>query len=98
MTPFFASTGEARFSGTFPKQSKEWVAKKLFEPTTQVFREGLVEKVLERRMDKNVRFDDPDSKLKLPPMPANISRVPRPTTAELAQRLQSRFAVAGEEN
>ncbi|KAJ8365025.1 hypothetical protein SKAU_G00138560 [Synaphobranchus kaupii] len=35
-----------------PKQNKQWVARKIYQPTTQTFRKHLVERVLELRLDK----------------------------------------------
>ncbi|KAJ8333729.1 hypothetical protein SKAU_G00410480 [Synaphobranchus kaupii] len=90
--------GTMRYSIAFPKQTKDWVAKKLYVPTTQAFRKHLVELVLERRQDKTVKYKDPASKVQLPPRPANIANVPKPPKAEVVARSRSRFQVNEEEN
>ncbi|KAK7175943.1 hypothetical protein R3I93_000260 [Phoxinus phoxinus] len=36
------SSGVPRYNVVFPKHSKEWVARKMYEPTTQNFREELL--------------------------------------------------------
>ncbi|KAJ8333638.1 hypothetical protein SKAU_G00089130 [Synaphobranchus kaupii] len=90
--------GTMRYSITFPKQTKDWVAKKLYVPTTQAFRKHLVELVLERRQDKTVKYKDPASKVQLPPRPGNIANVPKPPKAEVVARSRSRFQVNEEEN
>ncbi|KAJ8359071.1 hypothetical protein SKAU_G00155960 [Synaphobranchus kaupii] len=90
--------GTMRYSIAFPKQTKDWVAKKLYVPTTQAFRKHLVELVLERRRGKTVKYKDPASKVQLPPRPANIANVPQLPKAEVVARSRSRFKVNEEEN
>lgn len=55
------TTGVSRYNVVFPEHTKEWLAKAIFEQTTQKFRETLVEKVLKRRLDTNVVYKDSSS-------------------------------------
>ncbi len=53
--------GVSRYNVVFPEHTKEWLAKGIFEQTTQKFRETLIEKVLKRRLDTNVVYKDSSS-------------------------------------
>lgn len=46
------TTGKSKFNVVYPKQTKEWIAKKIYVPTTQTFRQTLVVQVLRRRLDQ----------------------------------------------
>ncbi|XP_051543374.1 uncharacterized protein LOC127434585 [Myxocyprinus asiaticus] len=76
------TSGVPRYNGVFPEHSKEWVAKKQFEPTTQKFRDGLVQKVLERRKDPNVFFEDQSSHLTISKIPLNTAQETKPDKQE----------------
>lgn len=84
--------GNPRFKLVYPKQSKKWVARKIYEPTTQTFRTDLVERVLERRMDPTVKLKDPSSSVQQPStIPANIAAIPRPDKDQAIEEHVSRF-------
>ncbi|XP_063042261.1 uncharacterized protein LOC134436841 [Engraulis encrasicolus] len=86
------SEGNPRFKLVYPKQSKKWVARKIYEPTTQTFRTDLVERVLERRMDPTVKLKDPSSSVQQPStIPANIAAIPRPDKDQAIEEHVSRF-------
>ncbi|KAF4114060.1 hypothetical protein G5714_004283 [Onychostoma macrolepis] len=86
------SGGAPWYNIVFPKHSKEWVARKLFEPTTQTFRDDLVRKVLERRMDPQIVFKERSSHVTAPSLPANIALKPKPDKEEAILKHQSRFS------
>ena len=77
--------GLPRYSMVFPKQSKEWVAKKIYEPTSQYFTQHLVKLVLERREERTPE-DIPHVQ-----RPANIATKERPPKEDLIRKHQSRF-------
>ncbi|XP_049918879.1 uncharacterized protein LOC126401561 [Epinephelus moara] len=63
------ASGRPRFNVVFPKATKDWVARKIYLPTTQTFRKNLVVEALQRRRDSSVKFKDPTS-LQPSPNPA----------------------------
>ncbi|XP_056457818.1 uncharacterized protein LOC130391621 [Gadus chalcogrammus] len=79
------SEGLPRYSMVFPKQSKEWVAKKIYEPTSQYFTQHLVKLVLERREERTPE-DIPHVQ-----RPANIATKERPPKEDVIWKHQSRF-------
>ncbi|XP_016331534.1 uncharacterized protein LOC107680243 [Sinocyclocheilus anshuiensis] len=85
------TTGVPRYNVVFPKHTKEWLAKAIFEQTTQKFRETLVEKVLQRRLDTNVVYKDSSSHLTHRQLPQNIALKPRPDKQEVIAKHLSRF-------
>ncbi|XDV19172.1 hypothetical protein PO909_024710 [Leuciscus waleckii] len=86
-----ATTSSARYNVVFPKQKKEWLARKIYEPTTQTFREELLQKVQERRSDPTVLFKDPTSHVSLPVLPRNIATKPKPGKEAVIAKHVSRF-------
>ncbi|XP_073725194.1 uncharacterized protein [Misgurnus anguillicaudatus] len=79
------SEGLPRYSMTFPKQSKEWIVKKIYEPTSQDFTKHLVERVLER---KEERAPENMPHVQHPP---NIATKERPPKEDLIRKHKSRF-------
>lgn len=75
----------------FSKHSKDWVVRKLFEPTTPTFREDLVRRVVECLKDKQITFKDRSSHVTLSSLPANIATQPKPDKQEAISKHQSRF-------
>ncbi|XP_077088686.1 uncharacterized protein LOC143740600 isoform X1 [Siphateles boraxobius] len=86
------TSGVQRYNVVFPKHSKEWVAKKLFESTTQTFRDELVNVVLEYRRNPNIAVPDESSQVTVPTLPANIARKPKPAKEDAISKHQSRFS------
>uniref|UniRef100_A0A3B1K8T9 Uncharacterized protein n=1 Tax=Astyanax mexicanus TaxID=7994 RepID=A0A3B1K8T9_ASTMX len=85
-------SGQEKFNVFHSRQSNQWVARKLYEPTTQEFRKELVEQVLQRRLDKNVRLGDPAFHIHPPvSIPANIAPTPKPNKTDLVAEHASRF-------
>lgn len=89
--PYFF-VGVPRYNIVFPKHSKEWVVRKLFEPTTHTFRADLVQNILERRMDPQIVFKERSSHVTVPSLPANIALKPKPDKEEPILKHQSRFS------
>lgn len=83
MLSFFS--GDPRFNVVFPKQSKEWVAKKIYVPPTQKFRQNLVEEVLQLRLEPSVIFKDPTSHAPHPPLPPNIASKTKPDKQDVIE-------------
>ncbi|XP_038126779.1 uncharacterized protein LOC119773727 [Cyprinodon tularosa] len=88
----YTNTGQARFNVVYPKQTKEWVAKKIYVPTTQTFRQNLVVQVVRRRLDPNIKIKDPQSYVSTPPIPENIAQKPKPAKEEAIQKHTSRYS------
>ncbi|XP_038134321.1 uncharacterized protein LOC119778938 [Cyprinodon tularosa] len=83
---------QEKYNVIHSRQSNQWVARKLYEPTTQEFRKELVERVIRRRLDKNVRLGDPAFHVHPPvSIPANIAPTPKPNKADLVAEHASRF-------
>lgn len=91
MTIYCNFIGDPRYNVVFPKQKKEWLARKIYEPTTQTFREELLQKVQERRSDPTVHFKDPTSHVSLPVLPRNIAAKPKPGKEAVIAKHVSRF-------
>ncbi|XP_051988843.1 uncharacterized protein LOC127648291 [Xyrauchen texanus] len=85
------TSGVHRYNVVFPKCSKEWEARKQFEPTTQTFRDDLVRKVLECRNDPNIIYKDQSSHDTIPSLPADIAQKPEPDKEEAISKHQSWF-------
>ncbi|XP_065129116.2 uncharacterized protein [Paramisgurnus dabryanus] len=86
------ASGVQRYNVVFPKHSKQWVAKKLFNPTTQTFRDELVNTVLEYRRNPNTAVPDETSDRTIPTLPANIATKPKPDKEAAISMHQSRFS------
>lgn len=91
MLSFFS--GDPRFNVVFPKQTKEWVARKIYIPTTQTFRQNLVVEVLQRRLDPSVIFKDPTSQAPHPPLPPNIASKTKPDKEDVIEKHKTRFSL-----
>ncbi|CAM4286793.1 unnamed protein product [Leuciscus chuanchicus] len=85
--------GQPRYKAVYSRQSQQWVAKPMFENTTQAFRHDLVERVLRRRDDSTVVFSDtlPPRKPGQRTLLQNIAPVPRPDKSDLVAHTKSRF-------
>lgn len=77
--------GTTRYSLSFKKQSKDWIVRKIYEPTSQTFTNSLVERVLERRQNQTAD-DRPHFQ-----QPPNIASKPRPLKEDAIQKHRSRF-------
>ncbi|XP_073669439.1 uncharacterized protein [Paramisgurnus dabryanus] len=86
------SSGVPRYNIVFPKQIKDWLARKIYEPTTQNFRDELLQRVHERRSDPTVLFKDPSSQVSLPDIPCNIATKPKPDKEAAIAKHVSRFS------
>ena len=75
----------------FQKQTSNWVQKNVYEAKQYTFRERLVEKVLERRLDEAVVYKDPSSWLPIPDLPKNIAKKPKPSKQEMSERHRTRM-------
>lgn len=92
LVSLFSFPGQEKYNVIHSRQSNQWVARKLYEPTTQEFRKELVERVIRRRLDKNVRLGDPAFHVHPPvSIPANIAPTPKPNKADLVAEHASRF-------
>ncbi|KAK7157007.1 hypothetical protein R3I94_006918 [Phoxinus phoxinus] len=85
-------TGTPRFNVVFPKHSKQWVARKLYESTSQNFRVELVRRVLQRRMDSSIVYKDSSSHLEIQPLPKNIAQQLKPSKEDTVSKHLSRFS------
>uniref|UniRef100_A0A8C1ZPL9 Transposase n=1 Tax=Cyprinus carpio TaxID=7962 RepID=A0A8C1ZPL9_CYPCA len=81
-----ARTKTAKFNVVFPKHSKQWVARKLYEAPTQNFREELVRHVLQRRMDSSIIYKDSSSHLEIQPVPKNIAQQTKPSKEDTVSK------------
>lgn len=85
-------SGKEKYNVIHSKQSHQWVVRKLYEPTTQDFRKDLVQQVIQRRLDKNIRLGDKAFHIHPPvSIPANIAPTPKPNKDDLVTQHASRF-------
>ncbi|ROL46137.1 THAP domain-containing protein 4 [Anabarilius grahami] len=89
---FFFLIGTPQFNVVFPKHSKQWVARKLYESPTQNFRDDLVRQVIERRMDSTIIYKDSSSHLAIQAVPKNISQQIKPSKEDTVAKHLSRFS------
>lgn len=82
----FDTAGAPRFSQEFKKHSKDWIVRKIYEPTSQAFTTALIEDVLERREKKEASEDQTHFK-----RPQNIASKPKPPKEDAIKKHQSRF-------
>ncbi|KAK7909693.1 hypothetical protein WMY93_014377 [Mugilogobius chulae] len=85
-------SGQEKYNIIHSKQSNQWVVRKLYESTTQDFRKELVQQVIERRLDKNVKLGDTMFHIHPPvSIPANIAPTPKPNKDDMVAGHVSRF-------
>ncbi|KAK0132294.1 hypothetical protein N1851_011846 [Merluccius polli] len=83
---------QGKYNVVHSRQSNQWIVRKLYEPTTQDFRKDLVQQVIQRRLDKNVRLGDKTFHIHPPvSIPANIAPTPKPNKDDLVKQHASRF-------
>ncbi|XP_063047543.1 uncharacterized protein LOC134441244 [Engraulis encrasicolus] len=85
------AAGVPRVNVVMQKYSGQWVPRPLYKKTTQEFRQELVDRVFERRMDPTVQYKDPASRLRTPRLPANIALVAKPSKEDVMKTYTSRF-------
>lgn len=78
LTIYYAFMGVPWYNVVYPKQNKAWLARKIYEPTKQKFRDELVQKVLEQRRDPTVVFKDRTFQVSFPELRCNIAIKPKP--------------------
>lgn len=71
----YVISGLPRYNVVFQRQSKQWISRPIYEANTQVFREELMDQVLQRWLDTTVIFRDPSSRVQVPHLPANIASI-----------------------
>ena len=81
--------GTPRYKFSFPKQSKNWVPKKIKSKKDKSYVQKLVDRVVECRA-KNIVLSLPT----IPDLPRNIATTPRPDKTASIQAHVSRFKVA----
>ncbi|KAK7909695.1 hypothetical protein WMY93_014379 [Mugilogobius chulae] len=85
-------SGQEKYNIIHSKQSNQWVVRKLYVSTTQDFRKELVQQVIERRLDKNVKLGDTMFHIHPPvSIPANIAPTPKPNKDDMVAGHVSRF-------
>ncbi|XP_056128559.1 uncharacterized protein LOC130106453 [Rhinichthys klamathensis goyatoka] len=85
------ASGLTRHNVVFQKQSKQWIARPIYVKTTQNFRDDLMDRVIQRRLDPTIRFKDPSSRIQVPRLAANIALQTKPSKEEVIQSHTSRF-------
>ncbi|TDH04336.1 hypothetical protein EPR50_G00151740 [Perca flavescens] len=85
------ASGLQRHNVVFQKQSKQWIARPVYQETTQTFRNDLMDAVIQRRLDPSVKYQDPESHSKVPRLAANIARVSKPRKEDVISAHTSRF-------
>lgn len=84
-------SGLQRHNVVFQRQSKQWISRPIYEATTQLFREELMEQVLQRRLDTTVIYRDPSSRVQVPHLPANIAPILKPNKEHVIATHTSRY-------
>ncbi|KAF1395013.1 hypothetical protein PFLUV_G00007130 [Perca fluviatilis] len=87
----FKHTGLQRHNVVFQKQSKQWIARPVYQETTQTFRNDMMDAVIQRRLDPSVKYQDPETHFKVPRLAANIARVSKPRKEDVISGHASRF-------
>ncbi|XP_060764820.1 uncharacterized protein LOC132873340 [Neoarius graeffei] len=89
---------QARTAGGLPrtnvvhkKQTGHWISRPIYAETTQTFRDDLMERVLQRRLDPSVQPKDKSFHMQIPQLPANIAPVLKPRKEEAKKSHTSRF-------
>ncbi|CAM4572169.1 unnamed protein product [Leuciscus chuanchicus] len=85
------AAGLPRHNVVYQRQSKQWIARPIYKTTTQTFINGLMEGVIERRLDPTVKFKDSASHLRIPHLAANIALQPKPSKEDVLRVYTSRF-------
>jgi hypothetical protein len=84
-------SGSPIVTQVFNKARKEWVLRNKYVAKKYTYLDELMQKVVERRMDRSVKMRDPASRTQLKPLPPNIASKPKPSKQEALQLRQSRF-------
>ncbi|KAG5269226.1 hypothetical protein AALO_G00199670 [Alosa alosa] len=79
--------GLPRHSVFFQKQSKQWIARPTYVETTQKFRDDLIDRVIQRRLDPIIRLKNASSRTQIP----RIALIPKLNKEEVIQSHTSRF-------
>ncbi|XDV52409.1 hypothetical protein PO909_021139 [Leuciscus waleckii] len=74
------------------QQARTETGKKLYESPTQNFREELVRRVLQRRMDSSIIYKDSSSHLEIQPVPKNIAQQTKPSKEDTVSKHLSRLS------
>lgn len=82
--------GQPKYGFAYSKQSHQWVAKPIYQKTSQAFTQDLVERVFQRREEESME-PWPRPKPHRRRLLQNIAPVPRPDPKELIQKRRSRF-------
>lgn len=84
-------SGLQRHHVIFQKQSKQWIARPVYQETTQTFRKEMMDAIIQRRLDPSVKYQDPLSHFKVPRLAANIARFSKPRKEDVIAGHTSRF-------
>ena len=87
-------TGDTRYKQQFSKRKKEWTVSNIYTKKTYSFRKTLVQKLIERRLDKSVSYQEGSMEMTMPLLPANLGSltVPKPAKKFAAESHMSRFS------
>ncbi|XP_042631740.1 uncharacterized protein LOC122148635 [Cyprinus carpio] len=85
------AAGLTRHNVVFQKQPKHWIARPIYVKTTQKFRDDLMDRVIQRKLDPTIRFKDASSRIQIPRLAANIALQTKPSKEEVIQSHTSRF-------
>jgi len=84
-------SGLQRHDIVYQKQAKQWITRPVYTKTTQTFRDGLMEDVVERRLDPSIKYKDSSSRIRVPCLAANIGLYPKPSKEDVIEGHTSRF-------
>ena len=84
-----ANQGELQYKVVFPKNTKEWVAKPIFEKTINYHLKPILNAIVER---KCLKPQERSATVTAPHIPENIARKPRPPKADVIANHTSRFS------
>lgn len=90
---FCLLSGQAKYKAVYSRQTQQWVAKPIYEGTTQAFLDDLVERVLRRREDSSVVLSKPmhGPRPRRRRLLCNIAPVPRPDKSDVVAKARSRY-------
>lgn len=84
-----ANQGELQYKLVFPKHTKEWVAKPIFEKTSNNHLEPMLDAIVDRKLQKP---GERSAAITAPHISKNIASKPRPPRADVIANHTSRFS------
>jgi len=76
------STGHTAVRQIFSKARKDWVLRNVYDRKQYIYIDEILQKIVDRRLDRAIRMDDTASRLTLPHLKQNIAKTDKPNLQE----------------